>query len=163
MEQHAPLDRDRPIVCLGKPTRPAPPPSRGATAWRLISHLSLNHLSMSEEKDSLPALKEILRLYCLSDSHHQLIEGLKEMTCRKVVRHTGADPWRGFCRGNEVTLLLDEDYYEGSGGFLFGAVLNRFLASYAAINSFTQLVIRSKQREGVWKKWEPMAGETVLL
>jgi len=163
MEQHAPLDHDRPIVCLGKPTRPAPPPSRGATAWRLISHLSLNHLSMSEEKDSLPALKEILRLYCLSDSHHQLIEGLKEMTCRKVVRHTGADPWRGFCRGNEVTLLLDEDYYEGSGGFLFGAVLNRFLASYAAINSFTQLVIRSKQREGVWKKWEPMAGETVLL
>jgi type VI secretion system protein ImpG len=111
----------------------------------------------------LPALKEILRLYCLSESHHQLIEGLKEMSCRKVVRHVGADPWRGFCRGNEVTLLLDEDYYEGSGGYLFGAVLNRFLASYAAINSFTQLVIKSKQREGIWKKWEPMAGETILL
>jgi type VI secretion system protein ImpG len=163
MEQQAPLDKQRPIVCLVKPTRPVPPPSRGATAWRLISHLSLNHLSLSEEKDSLPALKEILRLYCFTDSHHQLIEGLKDMTCRKVVRHTGSDAWRGFCRGNEVTLTLDEEYYEGSGGFLFGAVLNRFLASYAAINSFTQLVIMSKQREGVWKKWEPMAGETVLL
>ena len=163
MEQQAPLDKERPIVCLGKPTRPVPPPSRGATAWRLISHLSLNHLSLSEEKDSLPALKEILRLYCLSESHHQLIEGLKEMSCRKVVRHVGADPWRGFCRGNEVTLTLDEDFYEGSGGYLFGAVLNRFLASYAAINSFTQLVIKSKQREGIWKKWEPMAGETILL
>jgi type VI secretion system protein ImpG len=163
MEQQAPLDKERPIVCLGKPTRPVSPPSRGATAWRLVSHLSLNHLSLSEEKDSLPALKEILRLYCLSDSHHQLIEGLKEMSCRKVVRHIGADPWRGFCRGNEVTLVLDEDYYEGSGGYLFGAVLNRFLASYAAINSFTQLVIKSKQREGTWKKWEPMAGETILL
>ena len=163
MEQQAPLDKERPIVCLGKPTRPVPPPSRGATAWRLISHLSLNHLSLSEEKDSLPALKEILRLYCLSESHHQLIEGLKEMSCRKVMRHVGADPWRGFCRGNEVTLTLDEDYYEGSGGYLFGAVLNRFLASYAAINSFTQVVIKSKQREGIWKKWEPMAGESILL
>jgi type VI secretion system protein ImpG len=163
MEQQAPLDKERPVVCLGKPSPPAPPPSRGATAWRLISHLSLNHLSLSEEKDSLPALKEILRLYCLSESHHQLIEGLKEMSCRRVMRHIGADAWRGFCRGNEVTLVLDEDCYEGSGGFLFGAVLNRFLASYASINSFTQLVVKSKQREGIWKTWEPMAGETVLL
>ena len=162
MEQHAPLDKERPIVCLGKPTQPQPPPSRGATAWRLVSHLSLNHLSLSDEKDSLPALKEILRLYC-SESHHQLIEGIREMSCRKVVRHVGNEPWRGFCRGNEVTLVLDEDYYEGSGGFLFGAVLNRFLASYAAVNSFTQLIIKSKQREGIWKKWDPMAGETVLL
>lgn len=163
MEQHAPLDKERPIVCLGKPTAPVPPPSRGATAWRLVSHLSLNHLSLSEEKDSLPALKEILRLYCLSESHHQLIEGIKDMSCRKVMRHVGNEPWRGFCRGNEVSLVLDEDYYEGSGGFLFGAVLNRFFATYAAVNSFTQLVVKSKQREGIWKKWEPMAGETVLL
>jgi len=163
MEQHAPLDRNRPIVCLGKPTRPQPPPLGGATAWQLISHLSLNHLSLSEEKDSLPALKEILRLYCLSDSHHQLIEGVKEMSCRKVMRHIGKDQWRGFCRGNEVTLVLDEEYYEGSGAYLFGAVLNRFLASYASINSFTHLVIKSKQREGIWKTWDPMAGETVLL
>jgi type VI secretion system protein ImpG len=163
MEQHAPLDKDRPIVCLGKPTQPVPPPARGATAWRLVSHLSLNHLSLSDDKDSLPALKEILRLYCLNESHHKLIEGIKEMSCRKVMRHIGNEPWRGFCRGNEVTLVLDEDYYEGSGAFLFGAVLNRFLASYAAVNSFTQLIVKSKQREGIWKKWEPMAGETVLL
>jgi len=118
---------------------------------------------LSDEKESLPALKEILRLYCHKDSHHKLIEGIKDMTCRKVMRHIGNEPWRGFCRGNEVTLVLDEEYYEGSGGFLFGAILNRFLASYAAVNSFTQLIIKSKQREGVWKKWEPMAGETILL
>ena len=163
MEQHVPLNPERPIVCLGKPTRPLPPPLRGETAWRLISHLSLNHLSLSEEKDSLPAFKEILRLYCLNETHHQLIEGIKEMSCRKIMRHIRDDPWRGFCRGNEVTLVLDENYYEGSGAFLFGAVLNRFLASYAAMNSFTQLVIKSKQREGIWKTWEPMSGEAILL
>jgi type VI secretion system protein ImpG len=160
-----PLDPERRIVCLEKPSEPLTPPSKGATAWRLISHLSLNHLSLSEDKDSLVALKEILRLYCAPDNHfhEQLIEGISQMTCRKVLRHFGDEPWRGFCRGTEVTLVFDEDYYEGSGAFLFGAVLNRFFASYAAVNSFTQLIIKSKQREGTWKEWKPMAGELVIV
>jgi len=165
IEQPAPLDPKRPIVCLEKPSEPLEPPLKGATAWRLISHLSLNHLSLSEDKDSLIALKEILRLYCSPDNHYhqQLIEGMTQMSCRKVVRHLGAEPWRGFCRGTEVTLVLDEDYYEGSGAFLFSAVLNSFLASYASVNSFTQLLVKSKQREGIWKQWKPMAGEEVIL
>jgi type VI secretion system protein ImpG len=62
-----------------------------------------------------------------------------------------------------VTLVLDEDYYEGSGAFLFSAVLNSFLASYASVNSFTHLLVKSKQKEGYLKKWKPMAGEEVIL
>ena len=85
------------------------------------------------------------------------------MKCRRVVRHIGDEPWRGFCRGTEVTLKFDEDYYEGSGAFLFSAVLNRFFASYASVNSFTQLIIESKQREGTWWEWKPMAGELVIM
>jgi type VI secretion system protein ImpG len=159
------LTEKGPIVCLGKPSSPLSPPLGGTTAWRLISHLSLNHLSLSEEKDSLGALKEILRLYSCPDNHfhQQLIEGITQMSCRKVMRYTGVEPWRGFCRGNEVTLVFDEEYYEGSGAFLFGAVLNSFLASYAAVNSFTQLIVKSKQREGIWKEWMPMAGTAVML
>ena len=143
---------------MSRPQSRAPlsPPLKGATAWRLISHLSLNHLSLSEDADSLIALKEILRLYCAPDNHihQQLIEGISQMTCRKVVRHLGDEPWRGFC---------DEDYYEGSGAFLFSAVLNSFLASYASVNSFTQLIVKSKQREGIWKQWKPMAGEMAIM
>jgi type VI secretion system protein ImpG len=159
------LTEKGPIVCLGKPSSPLSPPLGGTTAWRLISHLSLNHLSLSEEKDSLGALKEILRLYSCPDNHfhQQLIAGITQMSCRKVMRYTGVEPWRGFCRGNEVTLIFDEDYYEGSGAFLFSAVLNSFLASYAAVNSFTQLIVKSKQREGIWKEWTPMAGTAVML
>lgn len=165
IEQPVPLDPKRPIVCLEKPSEPLAPSLKGATAWRLISHLSLNHLSLSEDKDSLIALKEILRLYCAPDNHfhQQLIEGITQMTCRKVMRHLGDEPWRGFCRGTEVTMVFDEDYYEGSGAFLFSAVLNRFLASYAAVNSFTQLIVKSKQREGIWKQWKPMSGELAIM
>jgi type VI secretion system protein ImpG len=165
MELPAPLDPKGPVVCLGKPSAPLSPALGGPTAWRLVSHLSLNHLSLSEERDGLAALKEILRLYSCPNNHfhQQLIEGITQMSCRKVMRYAGVEPWRGFCRGNEVTLLFDEDYYEGTGAFLFGAVLNSFLASYAAVNSFTQLIVKSKQREGIWKEWKPMAGAAAML
>ena len=56
IEEVAPLER---ITCLMKPVAQLPPPLRGATAWRLVSQLSLNHLSLSEGKESLQALREI--------------------------------------------------------------------------------------------------------
>ena len=45
IEQAAPLSR---ITCLDKPTPQITPPLRGATLWRLVSQLSLNHLSLSD-------------------------------------------------------------------------------------------------------------------
>jgi len=162
IEEQAPLFG---ISCLTKPTFPVQPPLRGQTLWRLVSHLSLNHLSLSAGGDSLPALREILKLYSFSNrpSTEQQIAGLVSMECRPVVRRAGADAWRGFCRGTEVTLEFDEDMYVGSGAFLLGAVLNRFFALYASINSFTQLRIKSRQREGVWKQWPPTVGEKIVL
>ena len=44
------------IFALTKPTEPLDPPLHGQALWRLISHLSLNYLSLSEGKDSLEAL-----------------------------------------------------------------------------------------------------------
>jgi type VI secretion system protein ImpG len=162
----------RGISCMTKPTPPAQPPLRGTTLWRLISHLSLNHLSLSEP-DSLPALREILKLYSSSDqpATEQQVAGLVGMECRKVVRRVGEDAWRGFCRGTQVTLEFDEDNYVGCSIFLLGTVLSRFLALYASVNSFTQLRIRKRKREGVWeerreggwKEWPPTAGERIAL
>ncbi len=85
------------------------------------------------------------------------------MECRRVVRRVGTDAWRGFCRGTEVTLTFDEDAYAGTSAFLLATVLDRFLGLYASVNSFTQTVARSRQREGIWKRWEPRAGEQVVL
>jgi type VI secretion system protein ImpG len=156
-EEVAPLAR---ITCLGKPTAPVYPPLGGRTLWYFISNLSLNYLSLSGGSGSLEALREILRLYSFSDrpSTFQEVQGIREMACRRVTRRVGSEPWRGFCHGTEVTLTFDEGNYVGSGAFLLGAVLNRFLPLYASLNSFTQLVIRSRQREGEWKRWPPLAG-----
>lgn len=162
LDQAAPLAR---ITALHKPTAPLDPPLRGAALWRLISHLSLNYLSLSNDPGALKALREILRLYSFTDPEqtHQQVNGIRAMHCRRVMRRMGDDGWRGFCRGIEVTLTFDERMYVGSGAFLLGAVLERFFPLYASINTFTQLVIHSLQREGEWKRWPPMVGEQPVL
>lgn len=162
IEQAAPLSV---ISILTKPTAQIDPPLEGGTLWRLISHLSLNYLSLSEDENGLKALREILRLYSFTDHSdvHQQIAGIRQMACRRVVRRIGTDAWRGFCKGIEVTLTFDERMYVGSNAFLLAAVLNRFFPLYASINTFTRLIIRSQQREGIWKKWEAMVGDQIVL
>jgi len=162
IEETAPLSQ---ISALIKPTPQIESPLEGTTLWRLISHLSLNYLSLSNGDESVKALREILRLYSFSEraSTYQQISGIREMSTRKVSRLIGSDAWRGFCRGIEVTLLFDERLYVGSSAFLLAAVLNCFFPLYASVNSFTQLITKSQQREGIWKKWQPMAGEQIVL
>lgn len=158
----APVSR---IVCLTKPTPQIAPPSDGSTLWRLISHLSLNYLSFSTGEESLKALREILKLYCSSEHAvaHQQIQGIREMSLRRTVQRVGSQAWRGFANGTEVTLTFDETAYVGGGAFLLASVLNRFFALYTSVNSFTQTVAKSQQREGVWKRWQPLAGEQTVL
>ena len=59
--------------------------------------------------------------------------------------------------------MLDERAYVGGSGYLFAAVLRHFLALYASVNSFTQVVLKSQQREGEWKRWPPLSGEQSML
>lgn len=154
------------IVCLKKPTRPIDPPLGGQALWRLVSHLSLNYLSLGGGDDSVRSFREILGLYSFSESPavRQQLQGIRAMEQRKIVRRFGDDAWKGFRRGTEVKLVLDESFYVGSSAFLLASVLQHFLALYASINSFTQLVIRRAGRETEkWKEWPPMAGGTPVL
>ena len=141
--------------------------------WRLISHLSLNYLSLSEgarrdpgaSQAPLDALREILKLYDFADSAvtRQRIDGLVALASRPVVRRVRSNGSSAFARGVEATLEFDEDRYTGGGVFLFASVLERFLGLYTSINAFTQTVARVRQREGDLKRWPPRAGEQQLL
>ncbi len=162
IEEAAPLSY---ITLLGKPTAQISPHLGGSSLWKLVSHLSLNHLSLTESQESLKPLKEILKLYNFSNhkSIDQQIFGLKEMSSRKVVRRVGDEAWRGLCRGYEITLTFDEKQYVGSSSILLASVLNYFFALYVSLNSFSQVVIKSYQKEGVWKRWPPMTGEKIVI
>jgi type VI secretion system protein ImpG len=160
LEGAAPLSR---IRCLKKPTETVRPPLRRGAQWRLISHLSLNYLSIVE--GGREALQEILKLYDFADSAvlRQQIAGITGVSSRRVVGRPGGMPWNGFCRGLEVTIQFDEEKFVGTGVFLFASVLEQFIGLYASLNSFTQLVATTQQREEPLKRWPPRAGEQILL
>jgi type VI secretion system protein ImpG len=169
LEQVAPLASLR---CLRAPTATLRPPVRRGAHWRLLSHLNLNHLSLSDLVEGREALQEILRLYDFSDPEageqlaavtRHVIEGILAVESRPVVGRTGGPTASGFARGMEVTVEFDEEKYVGTGMFLFACVLERFLGLYVSINSFSQLVGRSKQGEGYFKRWPPRAGDQPLL
>ena len=67
-----------------------------------------------------------------------------------------------FARGLEVVITLDENAFEGIGAFLIGAVLERFLAKYVSLNSFTETVIRTQQR-GEIMRWPAQIGKRQIL
>ncbi|RMF83907.1 MAG: type VI secretion system baseplate subunit TssF [Nitrospinota bacterium] len=160
LEGAAPLSR---IRCLTKPTETIRPPLGQGAQWRFISHLALNYLSICE--GGREALQEILRLYDFSDSAvvRQQIAGITDVTSRRVIRRPPSMPWNAFCRGLEITIEFDEEKFVGSGVFLFASVLEKFLGLYASLNSFTQLIATTRQREEPVKRWPPRAGEQILL
>ena len=162
LEQDAPVQN---ITLLAKPTSQISPPLNGALYWRLVSHLSINHLPLVENSRGLTALKEVIGLYAYKDkqSVNQQINGLKNIVCRKVVRRVGRDAWRGFCDGIEIKLLIDQSMYVGASALMLGSVLNRYFGLYAACNSFTELVMEREGLQGEWKRWPALAGEQQLL
>jgi type VI secretion system protein ImpG len=156
MEQAAPVST---ITCLMKPTPCRRPSHVGAAQWRLISHLSLNYLSLLEGGED--ALKEMLRLYDFdhSPSTRQQINGIVSLQSEYVTRRVGFS----YCRGVRVTLELDPEKYVGAGLYLFASVLERFLGQYVSVNSFSQLAVKTAQSQEILKEWPPRSGNRILL
>jgi type VI secretion system protein ImpG len=154
-----------PLVCLTPPTRTLRPALGHGARWRLISHLVLNHLSL-EGGEGADGLREILKLYDFTDSAdtRALIDGVVRVDSRRVVgRVRGGRGSEAFARGVEVTVQLDEDRFSGSGLYLFASVLERFLALYCSVNSFSRLIVTTTRREGELCRWPARAGTRVLL
>jgi len=152
------------IRCLVKPTPTVRPPMRSGLHWRLISHLSLNRLSIVQG-GGLEALHEILRLYCFTDNEdaRRLIAGITGICSKASVSRVAFDSGVAFCRGLDVDLEFDEEQYAGSGVFLLASVLERFLGLYSAINSYSRLTARSRQRQAPVNAWPPRLGEQRIL
>lgn len=152
------------IRVIAGPTPPQPSHAHGDTAWRLISHLSLNYLSLVDgAQDGAAALRELLSLYGnVADAPtRKQIEGVRSVTSRPITRRLpGARPVT-YARRLEITLACDETAFEGSGVFLLGSVLERFFARYVAINSFTETVLSTDRGEIM--QWPAAIGRRQIL
>jgi len=160
IEGSVPLKR---IVALTKPTAPMRPPTTKMALWMLISHLSLNYLSLVEEGRS--ALQQILHLYDFTDaqSAQRMIDGIAAVESRPHFARVVSDYGITFARGTRVSLEIDESQFVGGSAYLFASVVEHFLAQYATLNSFSQLVARSRQRKEIIREWPPRAGQRILM
>lgn len=158
----APIER---ISCVVPPTATIRPPIRERGYWRLISHLNLNHLSLANGGGSPEALKEILRLYDFKDSasSRKIIDSILRLQTRSISAPIQIEGTVSLCRGTEINLELDAIMLKGTNALLFASVLERFLALYCSINSFTQLKVSLSGKDGVLKRWSPRAGEKALI
>ncbi|MFT7642111.1 MAG: type VI secretion system protein ImpG [Pirellulaceae bacterium] len=154
------------LECLTLPSRTLRPALQHGTRWRLISQLSLNHISLTNGENGPEALREILRLYDMRDSDEtrRMIEGLVSVVAESSIARVGHGPQGGICRGTDVQIMLDEDQFKSGGLFLFASVLEHFMGLYTTINSFTRTSVRTKQRDSEeLRQWPPRTGEMVLL
>ena len=160
------------VRCIAGPTRPLEPvltsmvgktdaASTGDVAWRIVNMLSLNHLGLVRRAggDSARSLKEILGLFAdMSDSAtERKIRGIRGVDAAPVVRRIQQKNGVGAARGTQITVMIDDKSYEGSGAYLIGAVLDRFFSEYVGVNHFTQTVIRTTER-GEIMRWPPRLG-----
>ncbi|HXT32248.1 MAG TPA: type VI secretion system baseplate subunit TssF [Vicinamibacterales bacterium] len=154
------------VRAIAGPSRPYSALADRAIAWRAISHLSLNYLSLTQStpESGASALRDLLELYAPSSdvSARRQIEGIRSVRVGRVVRRLdGAGPL-AFGRGLEIALLVDEMAFEGASAFLLGAVLDRYFARHVSINSFTETVLRSENR-GEINRWGSQWGARATL
>ncbi len=150
-------------IVAQKPTPALRPPVGKGALWRLISHLSLNYLSLVEEGKE--ALQEILKLYNFSDSPYleRQIAGITDLKSRRHFARVMSEHGISFARGTRVEIDFDEEQFVGGGVYLFASVLEHFLGLYASLNSFSQLVATTRQRKEVLQEWPPRAGQAILM
>lgn len=154
------------VRVIAGPSRPYGAIADGAIAWRAISHLSLNYLSLvnASGQQGAAALRDLLELYATTAdvSARRQIDAIRGVNVGRVVRRV---PGRGpiaFGRGLEITVDVDEMGFEGGSAFLLGAVLDRYFARYVSINSVTETVLRSQSR-GEINRWAPHWGTRPTL
>ncbi|HEX4748532.1 MAG TPA: type VI secretion system baseplate subunit TssF [Bryobacteraceae bacterium] len=160
LEGGSPVKR---IVSLQKPSATLRPPLRRGLQWRLISHFSLNYLSLTE--DGRGALQEILRLYNFTDEPalEKQIAGIIGLGSKRHFARVISEHGISFARGVRVNMEIDEEMFVGAGVFLFASVLEHFLAMYVSLNSFSQLIVRTRQRKEILREWQPRSGQKILL
>jgi len=151
----------RDVRILRGPSRPYPALAEGALTWRLISHLGLNYLSLTDvdATQGAAALREMLDLYGnLADpAVRRQIQGVRSMALAPVFRRLPEPGPIVFGRGVEIALQIDEVAFSGTSPYLFGAVLEQFFSRHVSLNAFTEFALSSLQR-GEIARWTPRVG-----
>lgn len=131
--------------------------------WRLVSHLSLNVLSFTQENTAL--LREMLTLYDLPQTNHnrKQIEGIASIKTIPTTSRITAHPYPLFVRGLEIHIGLHEDHFVGTGIWLLGDLLSHVMGLQVSLNSFVQVVLKNADHSRELRRCPPRNGLRALV
>jgi type VI secretion system protein ImpG len=148
------------------PSQPKPAYAQGELAWRLIRQLNFNYLPLQEldTRQGAQALRDMLRLYISTDDleARRQIESLIGSRTKPVTRRLPGSGPLVYGRGILCELTVDEDGFSGISPYLFGLMLEHYLARHVSINVFTQTQLHSMQR-GQVAQWPVRMGTRSTL
>jgi type VI secretion system protein ImpG len=150
---------------LRGPSKPAAAVAEREITWRLIDHLHLNYLTLTDLKPEVAAetLRSMLGLYSAfaDPAVRAQISGLTQCRLTPITRRLPITGPLVFGRGVEVAITVDENAFAGASPYLFGAVLSEFFTRHVAINSFVEIQLSSAQR-GVIGRWKSIVGRRAI-
>ncbi len=163
MTESAPVSGAR---FLFQPSAPRPPFAKGESAWRLIRQLSYNYLPLSDmpHSEGGEAMRNMLRLFVNSADHeaNTQIDALVGCKSEPVIRRLPGNGLLVYGRGIRCSLTIDEEGFSGISPYLFGMIMENYLARHAAINVFTETELLTMQR-GRIGLWQPRHGRRGVL
>lgn len=148
---------------ISRPTATVQPPFGANLMWRLLSHVSLNYLSLANADN----VKALLRLYIFPDSRDQAsivannkrVDGILDLTAREAVRLSAGS----VIRGHELELTINSQNFASVGDmYLFSSILDYFLANYAGINCYSHCRV-TDYNTGEKYAWPIRLGDRRLL
>ncbi len=148
---------------LTAPTPARRPPMSRDKLWHLISHLSLNFLSVAD----VDSLKSLLRHYAVPGEQERSrdtpnlkrIDSIRDIVVQPDERLMGDC----FVRGQSILVRVRSDHFNGTGDrYVFGAVLSRFFAELSALNTYTVMQLEESV-SGERTEWPPMLGTRPLM
>ncbi len=153
------------VDCISPPTPTLRPRLNDRGAWRLISHLALNHLSVTGGESGASALREILRLHDLRDTAETraALAALVAVETRPGVARVPGGRAGAFVRGLDVTLTFDPQAWQAAGLYPLAQILERFLALQVSVNAFSRTQVALRGRPGLVVRFAPRSGTRMLL
>jgi type VI secretion system protein ImpG len=145
------------------PTTNILPPLGTNLLWRLLSHLSLNYISLEKAED----LRSLLDLYIFEEGPDRanILANKKRIAGIEHIATGASDRLMSgvMMRGREIRMNVRQDHFAGQGDlYLFGCVLDHFLGAYASINAFTSLVIKEVLKGDLYQ-WPARMGDQPLI
>ena len=131
--------------------------------WNLISQLTATHISVSKADNLMTSIRQLVDIFSSKDKvkAEEIFGGIKSVSINEIVQRFGKDSWRGFVKGKEVTINIDDENTFFS--YFLCCIINQYFSDSISINSFVKLKMKSHNTGKILAKWNPTSGKRDLL